>query len=101
MHYSVIDVEGEASELLALNRSLGTASADIICWRIAQILTEVEIGSKQRNDRILTAMQKVEVAIALAAGSKNKKDLEIMIRNKKEEIEKLESQGENLALSIF
>jgi hypothetical protein len=96
-----MDIEDETSELVAMKRSGSDDSADILCWRIGQMLPEIAIGPMTRNDRIMSVLQKVETAICFLSDSKNKKNLEIVIRNKKEEIKKSESQRENLALPNF
>lgn len=101
MYYSVIDVESEISELIRLIRRYESFSADVICWRLEQMLEEAPTGSKLRNIRILSAIYRIEMAIELIADSKNKKSLEIIIRNKKEEIETFESQTKSLTLRQF
>lgn len=101
MRYSVMDIEEEISELMAMNRSQSDYSADVLCWRICQMLPEVAIGPSLRNDRIMLAIHRVETAICSMSDSKNKKDLETAIQNKKEELKNSESQRKNLALSIF
>lgn len=100
MCYNVIDVEREVSELEFIFLRGGTASADVFLWRVAQMLESVRIGTKTRNRKICSAMHRIEHAMKHIPDSKNKKDLGIIIRNKKEKIKTYESHLENMTLLI-
>lgn len=91
MRYSMIDVECEIIELKSLTRGRKEASSDAIIWRIEQMLRDVSIGTKTRNRRIISGISEIEEVIKTAANSKNKKNLEIIIREKKEEVQIFES----------
>jgi len=88
----VIDIESEILELKNICRCNESASAEIFFWRIAQILNEVTTGTKLRNRKITDAIDSIEQAMKSMPDSKNKKELEIIVRRKKGEIKKYESR---------
>ncbi|MFZ2970353.1 MAG: hypothetical protein WA063_04350 [Minisyncoccia bacterium] len=75
MRYSIIDVEEEIFELKSRIGVCGSAYADVLVWRMSQIRSEISIGSKLRNVRILSAIHRIKMAIESISDSKNKKSL--------------------------
>lgn len=100
MCYSVIDIESEICELECIFMRGGPASVDAFLWRIAQILDAVRIGAKPRNRKISSAIHRIEQAMEHLPKTKNKKDLEIIIQDKKREMKTYESHMENTTLLI-
>lgn len=100
MCYSVIDLESEILEMGTICRCGAAVSVDVLLWRITQILTDVRIGTRLRNRKISSAIYGIEQVIEHLPETKNKINLEIIIRDKKEEMKTYESHIENTALLI-
>ncbi len=101
MCYSIVDIEIEIDELGRACRSGNLACADNIFWRISQMLPEVPLGTVLRNRRMISAVDRIAGMMEFIPKSKYKKILEMIIKDRKEEIKNSRVEEKNAALFNF